>query len=162
MPLTTVPPGVVTLILPVEAPTGTVTPICVAEISLKLALTPLNSTEVTPVKLVPVMATRVPTVPPVGEKVMIVGAVITVLTVVVKVELAVLLPSPCDVAVMVAASLAPPAALVGICTVTVNVRLDPALIGPTLAGVTVVVNVVLPTEIVNESLAVPVLVKVSV
>ena len=49
-----------------------------------------------------------------------------------------------------------------LCTVTVTVRLDPALIGPTHVGVTVVVNVVLPTEIVNVSLAFPVLVNVSV
>ena len=85
-----------------------------------------------------------------------------VLAVVVNIELAVLLPSPCDVAVIVTALLAPPDAPDGICTVTVTVRLVPVLIGPTLVGVTVVVKVVLPFVKANVSEAFPVLVNVSV
>src|SRR5205823_7810643 len=43
-----VPPGVVTLIGPLVAPAGTVVVIAVAELTVKLAVTPLNSTAVAP------------------------------------------------------------------------------------------------------------------
>jgi hypothetical protein len=43
-----------------------------------VALVPLNSTEVAPVRLVPVMVTLVPTGPLVGEKLVMVGEPITV------------------------------------------------------------------------------------
>jgi len=77
--LVPVPPAVVTLILPVTAPTGTVAVIWVAELTVKLvAATPPNFTEVAPVKPVPWIVTEVPTGPLVGVKDVIVGAVVTV------------------------------------------------------------------------------------
>src|SRR5438067_6000250 len=61
------PPGVVTAMGPVVAPVGTVAVIEVSETTVKLvAATPLNSTAVAPVKLVPVIVTTVPTGPKVG------------------------------------------------------------------------------------------------
>ena len=67
-------PGVVTLILPVFAPNGTVAVIRVYESTLKLvALTPPKVTVVAPVKLSPLMMTLVSTGPLVGEKLAIVG-----------------------------------------------------------------------------------------
>ena len=50
----------------------------VAEVTVKLALTPLNLTAVAPVKFVPLIVTLVPTGPLVGVKPAIVGAGITV------------------------------------------------------------------------------------
>src|SRR5882672_1999574 len=76
--LVAVPPGVVTLIVPVVAPAGTVAWIEVAELTVKLALAPLNATAVVPVKLVPLMVTLVPTGPLAGVKLVIVGGLITV------------------------------------------------------------------------------------
>src|SRR5213596_330292 len=77
--LVPVPPAVVTLILPVTAPSGTVAVIWVAELTTKLvAATPPNFTEVAPVKPVPWIVTEVPTGPLVGVKDVIVGAVVTV------------------------------------------------------------------------------------
>lgn len=81
--LVAVPPGVVTEILPVVAPVGTVAVICVAELTTKLvALVVLNFTEVVvkpvPIKFVPVILTDVPTGPKVGANEMIVGAATTV------------------------------------------------------------------------------------
>jgi hypothetical protein len=72
--LVAVPWGVVTLIDPVVAPEGTVAVIDVLEMTLKLALTPLNLTAVAPLKFVPVIVTLVPTAPIVGVKEEIVGA----------------------------------------------------------------------------------------
>jgi hypothetical protein len=71
--LVAVPPGVVTLSGPVVAAAGTVAWIAVAEVTVKLALTPLNLTAVAPVKVVPVIVTTVPTSPLVGVKLVIVG-----------------------------------------------------------------------------------------
>jgi hypothetical protein len=45
----------------------------VAEVTVKVALTPLNVTAVAPVKFVPLIATLVPTGPLVGVKLVIVG-----------------------------------------------------------------------------------------
>jgi len=78
MLLYAVPPGPVTLSPPVTAPAGTTAWICVSEVTAKLALTPLyvdpvNVTAVTPVKLVPLIVTLVPTCPFVGAKLVIVG-----------------------------------------------------------------------------------------
>src|SRR2546426_175732 len=64
--LVAVPPGVVTLSGPVVALAGTVAWIAVAEVTEKLALTPLNVTAVAPVKFVPLSVTLVPTGPLVG------------------------------------------------------------------------------------------------
>jgi len=72
--LVPVPAGVVTLILPVTAPTGTVALIWVAEVTAKLAPTPPNRTAVAPVKAVPVIVTEVPVLPLVGENEEILGA----------------------------------------------------------------------------------------
>src|SRR5437667_6955909 len=76
--LVAVPPGVVTRSGPVVAPVGTVAWIVVAEVTVKLALTPLNVTVVAPVKFVPLIVTLVPTGPLVGAKLVIVGAGTTV------------------------------------------------------------------------------------
>src|SRR5213594_2144150 len=76
--LVAVPPGVVTRSGPVVAPVGTVAWIVVAEVTVKLALTPLNITAVAPVKSVPLIVTLVPTGPLVGVKLVIVGALTTV------------------------------------------------------------------------------------
>jgi hypothetical protein len=70
---------VVTAIVPVVAPVGTVATICVALLTVKLvALVPLKVTAVAPVKLVPAMATEVPIGPLVGLKLVSVGAGMTV------------------------------------------------------------------------------------
>ena len=72
--LIAVPPCVTTLMVPVVAPVGTVAVIWVAELTKKLALTPLNLTAVTPEKFVPVINTEAPTGPEFGVKLVIVGA----------------------------------------------------------------------------------------
>jgi hypothetical protein len=81
--LAIVPPGVVTLILPVVAPVGTVAVICVPEFTTNdVALVVLNFTElvvkfaplIVPLKFVPVIVTDVPTGPKVGVNELIVGA----------------------------------------------------------------------------------------
>src|SRR2546427_10803030 len=76
--LVAVPAGVVTVSGPLLAPAGTVAWIAVSEITVKLAVTPLNATVVVPVKLVPLIVTLVPTGPLVGEKLAIVGGTTTV------------------------------------------------------------------------------------
>src|SRR5260370_31911421 len=65
--------GVATLSVPVVAPAGTVAWMAVAELTVKLALTPLKATAVAPVKFVPLIATLVPTGPLVGVKLASVG-----------------------------------------------------------------------------------------
>src|SRR5438094_7909420 len=70
--LVAVPPGVVTLSVPVVAPAGTAAWMVVGAASVKLALTPLNATAVAPVKFVPLMVTLVPTSPLVGVKLVMV------------------------------------------------------------------------------------------
>jgi hypothetical protein len=81
--LVAVPPGVVTEILPVVAPVGTVAVICVAESTWNVvALVVLNFTELVvkvapltvPLKFVPVILTDVPTGPKAGVNPVIVGA----------------------------------------------------------------------------------------
>src|SRR5437016_7677977 len=76
--LVAVPPGVVTLTGPVVAPAGTVARIAVSEVTVKVALTPLNDTDVAPLKFVPLIVTLVPTGPLVGVKLAIVGGLTTV------------------------------------------------------------------------------------
>ena len=71
--LVAVPPGVVTVILPVVAPDGTVAVTDVAVLVVNVAVTPLNLTAVTPVRFVPVIVTLVPTGPLVGVNDVIVG-----------------------------------------------------------------------------------------
>jgi len=81
--LVAVPPGVVTLILPVVAPVGTVAVIWVAEFTVnEVAVVVLNFTELVvklaplmvPLKFVPVIVTDVPTGPKAGVNELIVGA----------------------------------------------------------------------------------------
>jgi hypothetical protein len=72
-PLLALPPGVVTPSVPLVAPAGTVAWIAVAEVTEKLALTPLNVTAVAPLRFVPLIVTLAPTGPLVGEKLVIVG-----------------------------------------------------------------------------------------
>ena len=67
------PAGVVTLILPVVAPPGTLVLIWVLETTLRAAATLLKVTWVAPVKLLPVMVTAVPPGPLVGVNELIVG-----------------------------------------------------------------------------------------
>lgn len=75
----TVPPGVVTAIVPVVAPAGIVAVICVAEVAVKVvAAVPLKVTAVVPVKFVPVSVTVAPLAPLEGVKEVIVGAGTTV------------------------------------------------------------------------------------
>src|SRR5438552_9563866 len=62
---------------PLEAPAGTVAVIAVAELTVKLALVPLNRTALAPVKLVPLIVTLVPTGPLVGVQLVIRGGLMT-------------------------------------------------------------------------------------
>src|ERR1044071_10447982 len=71
--LGSVPPAVVTEILPVVAPTGTTALICVSDEEETLAEVPLNVTEVGLLSVVPVMVTLVPAAPEVGVKLVIFG-----------------------------------------------------------------------------------------
>jgi hypothetical protein len=72
--LVAVPPAVVTLHLPEDAPAGTVAVICVAELTVKVAVAAPSLTELAPVKFVPVRVTLVPVGPLAGEKPDSVGA----------------------------------------------------------------------------------------
>jgi hypothetical protein len=76
--LVAVPPAVVTLMVPVVAPLGTVAVICVDEFTVKVALVPLNFVAVAPERFAPVITTLWPTAPLVGEKLVIDGAGTTV------------------------------------------------------------------------------------
>src|SRR2546428_9367498 len=71
--LVAVPAGAVTLSGPVVAPAGTVAWIAVAEVTVKLALTPLKATAVAPVRLVRLVLAQVPAGPLVGGKLPIFG-----------------------------------------------------------------------------------------
>jgi hypothetical protein len=68
-----VPLEVVTEILPVVAPLGTVAVIWVALVTENAAAMPLNATDVAPVRLVPVIVTLLPLGPLAGEKPAMVG-----------------------------------------------------------------------------------------
>ena len=90
MLLVAVPPGVVTLSSPLVAPVGTVAAMAVAEVTEKVALTPLKVTAVASVKFVPLIVTMVMTGGPlVGRKLVIVGG----LAVTVKLVLLVAVPA---------------------------------------------------------------------
>ena len=78
-PLVAVPAGLVTLILPVVAPEGTLVVIELSElIANPLLLTPLNFTDVAVEKFVPVIDTIAPTLPEVGVKEVMVGGIATI------------------------------------------------------------------------------------
>jgi hypothetical protein len=119
--LVAVPPGVVTLIGPVVAPPGTVAEIDVAELTVKLALVPLKVTAVVPVKFVPLIVTLVPTVPLVGEKFVIVGALA------VTVKLLALVAVPSDVVTIIGPVVAPlgTVAVIDVDELTVKLALTP-------------------------------------
>jgi hypothetical protein len=73
--LVAVPAVSTTVMTPVVAPVGTIAVTDVAVFALNVAVVPLNLTEVTPVRFVPVMTTLVPTGPLVGANdVMVVAA----------------------------------------------------------------------------------------
>jgi hypothetical protein len=75
----TVPPGVVTEILPVVAPVGTRALTVVALSTVKVdAAVPLKLTAVAPVRFFPVIVTSVPAEPDEGENVVMAGAATTV------------------------------------------------------------------------------------
>jgi hypothetical protein len=76
--LVAVPPGVVTVIVPLDAPAGTVAAIDESEPTENEALAPANLTAVAPVKPEPPIVTLVPTGPLVGLNPLIVGAGTTV------------------------------------------------------------------------------------
>jgi hypothetical protein len=77
--LVAVPPGVVTVHLPEDAPTGTLVEICVSESTENVALTPFSETSVAPVKPVPVIVTARFAMPLSGVKpVMVGGGIVTV------------------------------------------------------------------------------------
>jgi hypothetical protein len=76
--LVAVPVDVVTVIRPVVALAGTVAVICVTEITVNAALTPLNFTLVTPVKFAPLITIELPVAPLEGARLMMTGVVRTV------------------------------------------------------------------------------------
>ena len=67
MLLESLPPGVVTVTGPLEAPEGTLVVISVAETTVKVAGVPLNVTAVEPVRLLPSILTTEATFPEVGS-----------------------------------------------------------------------------------------------
>src|SRR3989442_10446949 len=113
--LLAVPPAVVTLIGPVEAPLGTVAAIEVDEFTVKPALTPLNRTALAPVKLVPLMVTLVPTGPLAGVKLVTVGGVTTV-------KLPALLAVPPGVVTLIGPLEAPAGTVAGIAGAELTVK----------------------------------------
>ena len=118
--LLAVPSEVVTLIGPLETPAGTVAVIAVAELTVKLALTLLNSTAVAPLKLVPLIVTLVPTGPLLGVKLEIVGGLMTV-------KLAALLAVPSEVVTLIGPLVAPAGtvAVIAVAEPTVKLALVP-------------------------------------
>ena len=68
MELVAVPPGVVTTILPLVAPAGTIAVICVSDFTVNVATTLLKVTLLACFRPVPVIVTVVPTTPLAGVK----------------------------------------------------------------------------------------------
>ncbi len=119
--LTAVLAIVVTLIIPVVAPNGTVALIDVDDFTVKAALTPLKATLLTLLKLLPVIVTVAPTAPEIGVKLVILagtGALIVRFTLVVWVSAPLM---PVIISVEVPGTAEP--------VLTVSVVLLPALIG---------------------------------
>jgi len=65
--LVRVPPGVITVILPVVAPAGTVVLIWEFDTTVKVAAVPLKLTEVVPLRFVPKIMMTAPTLPAPGS-----------------------------------------------------------------------------------------------
>jgi hypothetical protein len=103
-----VPAELVTVMRPVVAPGGTVAVMRVLEFTVKVAWAPLNVTEVTAVKFVPVMVTVVPAGPDVGVNDVTVGTRVTV-----KSEG--LVPVPLDVVTVTRPEVAPVGTVAVIC-----------------------------------------------
>ncbi len=118
--LLAVPAEVVTLIGPLVAPVGTVAVIVVAEPTVKLALAPLNSTALAPVKFVPLIETLVPAGPLVGVKLEMVGGLMTV-------KLSVLLAVPAEVVTLIGPLVTPDGtvAVIALAEFTVKLALVP-------------------------------------
>src|SRR5947208_929285 len=93
-------------------------------ITVKLALVPLNSTALAPVKLVPLMVTLVPTGPLPGVKLVIVGGLITV-------KLAALLAVPPGVVTLIGPLVAPAGTVVVIAVAELTVKLALTLLNGT-------------------------------
>ena len=72
----------------------------VSELTVKLAVVPLNATAVAPVKCVPLIVTVAPVAPLVGVKLVIVGGLVTV-------KLLPLVPVPLDVVTLSGPLVAP-------------------------------------------------------
>ena len=119
--LVPVPAGVVTATGPVVAPAGTVAVIWVSEVTVNVAVVPLNFTAVAPVKPLPVMVTEVPDGPEVGVNEETAGAVP------VTVNEAVLVPVPAGVVTATGPVVAPAGtvAVIWVSEVTVNVAVVP-------------------------------------
>lgn len=103
-----VPRPLVTLIVPVVAPTGTVAAICVSEFIAKVAAVPLNATFVAAAKLPPVNVTLLPMIPLVGVNAVIDGGPVTV-------KLLELLPVAAELVTLIVPVLAPLGTLARIC-----------------------------------------------
>ena len=115
-----VPAAVVTLMVPVVAPLGTVALMEVAEVRVTaVAATPLNVTEVALPRLVPVSVTTVPTTPEVGVKLVIVGGPITV-------KLLALVAVPPSVVTVTLPVVAPAGIVAVICVAETTVKATPA------------------------------------
>src|SRR5215475_1987534 len=134
--LVAVPPGVVTEIVPLVAPVGTVVETWLASVTEKVAAMVLNFTAVAPVKFVPVKVTAAPTCPLAGEKPVSVG--LATLTVKLFAEVAV----PCGVT----SEILPVTAALG----TVAVALD-ALVTENVAATPPIVTEVAPVKFVPVS-----------
>jgi len=145
------PAALVTLILPVVAPDGTVAVICVAELMVKVAPVVLKATALAVSKLLPVMTTEAPDTPLPGVKPVTVGGTATMKSValvavplgVVTVILPVVVPAETVAVICVDESTVKDAALPLNFTEVVPVNFVPvivtwALIGPA-AGVKLVI-----------------------
>src|SRR6185503_19573576 len=109
---------------PVVAPTGTVALICAEDTTVKLAVTPLNATDVAPPKPLPLMVTIVPTGPLAGENEDTTGGPMTVN------ELA-LCPVPAAVVTLIRPVVAPAGTVALICADDTTVKLAEAPLNAT-------------------------------
>jgi len=116
-PLVAVPPEVMTVIRPVDAPLGTVARTCVAETGVEAAVTPLNFTAIGLLKFVPLIVTVVPTGPWFGENELIDGAA----TVAVTPKLVALVPVPPAVVTAIGPVVAPLGTVAVICVLELRV-----------------------------------------
>src|SRR5262245_19516206 len=116
--LVAVPAGVVTVIRPDVAPTGTVTVYLIGELTVNAAEVPLNVTAVAPVKVAPLMATLVPGAPLAGVKLVIRGATV-------KLVVLVLVPPGVVTLIGPVVAFAGTAAVIWVLLLTMNVAARP-------------------------------------